>query len=380
MLDEDAPLQLEKHLKLRKDLSTVQSSSITDVWQAAPAGSKIKACTRFLDARLGPGKLSSGEFIQFGFCDPRVPFEKIRTFAGKRAQQAFNKIYNDSTWYALTKNKIAFEALLRGGRLPCPQTFAIYDRKGRGAGAPVLKSVAELEEFLLDAKNHPVFCKPTTGLLSIGSFRVDGAAKDTVLVNECHEYPVAEVVNYIQGISKKGYLFQKVLEPHPDFESIGCAVISSVRFLVLNREEEASVHSCVLKIPAKGEVADNFWRAGSIIGSVDLDTGLLERAVLKNRDGIELVSRDDTELSHVFRFKLPDFELAEKTVLDASRFLAGVRVQSWDVALTSEGPVLLEVNFGGDLNLAQLSSGKGIMTKEFCRVLRESGYSKNLPS
>ncbi|MGI9352504.1 MAG: sugar-transfer associated ATP-grasp domain-containing protein [Rhizobiaceae bacterium] len=380
MLDEETPLQLENHLRLRNDLSTVQSSSIADIWQAAPVGSKLRACIRFIDARLGPGKLSSSEFVQFGFCEPQVPYEKIRTFAGKRAQQAFNKIYNDSTWYALTKNKIAFESLMRGGGLQCPDTIAIYDRKGRGAGAPVLKNTSELEQFLLNPENHPVFCKPTTGLLSIGSFRIDSANQNTVVVNGHHNYPVSEVMNYIRGISNKGYLFQKVLEPHSDFSEIGCTVISSVRFLVLNREEESSVHSCVLKIPAKGEVADNFWRAGSIIGSVDLDTGMIERAVLKGRNEIQLIKSDTSELSHIFKFRLPDFETAKNSILAASRFLAGVRVQSWDVALTTKGPVLLEVNFGGDLNLAQLSSGKGIMNESYCGVLRESGYSKNLPA
>ncbi|MEM7214794.1 MAG: sugar-transfer associated ATP-grasp domain-containing protein [Pseudomonadota bacterium] len=379
-MEDDAPLRLGEHLRLREQLSTVQPSSIIDVWRATPAGNKLDACTKFINARFGPGKLSSGEFIQFGFCNAEAENELIEKFAGKQAQQAFNKIYNDRTWYALTKNKLAFEALMRGGGLPCPETMAIYDRKGRGAGAPVLKTKDELGAFLLSHENHPVFCKPTTGLLSIGSFRVDDVTSNQLVVNEGHQYPLSEVVEYIQGISRKGYLFQRVLEPHPDFAAIGCDVISSVRFLVFNRERESSIHSCVLKIPASGEVADNFWRSGSIIASVDLGTGKFDRAVLKTRDGVECIHKTPPDKKHLFEFQLPNFADASKCVLEASRFLAGVRVQSWDVALTKKGPVLLEVNFGGDLNLSQLSSGKGIMDKSYCDVLRESGYSGRLPS
>ncbi|MEM9278704.1 MAG: sugar-transfer associated ATP-grasp domain-containing protein, partial [Pseudomonadota bacterium] len=377
---DETPLQLEKHLRLRKELSTVQPSSIMDVWNAAPSGAKLDACRRFLSARFGPGKLSSGEFIQFGFCDPSISDAEIGTFAGKQAQQAFNKIYNDRTWYAVTKNKIAFEALMRGGGMPCPETIAIYDRKGRGAGAPVLKKAEALEAFLLDKKNHPVFCKPTTGLLSIGSFRIDKAEDKNLVVNGEHAYPVKEVIKYIQGVSKKGYLFQRVLEPHDDFKKIGCKVISSVRFLVLNREEQAEIHSCVLKVPAKGEVADNFWRSGSIIAAINLDNGKFDRAVLKNHDSVEILDAKSDEAKQYFQFELPDFEAAKNCVLQASRFLAGVRVQSWDVALTRNGPVLLEVNFGGDLNLSQLSSGKGVITRNYCQILRESGYKGRLPS
>ena len=377
-MEDPKPLQLETHLKLRKDLSTVQSSSIMDVWNAAPPGKKLQTCWKFLNARYGTGKLSSGEFLQFGFCDPANADRDISTFAGKEAQQAFNKIYNDKTWYALTKNKIAFEILMRGGGMPCAQTIAIYDRKGRGAGAPVLKTTKELEAFLLES-DYPFFCKPTTGLLSIGSFRIDGKKENVLIVNGEHEYPVEEVIRYIQGLSPKGYIFQKVLLPHPGFQEIGCHVISSVRFLVLNYEKQAKVHSCVLKIPARGEVADNFWRTGSVIAAINIETGKFDRAVLKTADGITELQADDAEGQGLFEFTLPEFEKAKECVLEASRFLPGVRVQSWDVAVTTKGPVLLEVNFGGDLNLWQLSSDSGVMDKNYCDILREAGYQGSLP-
>ncbi|MEM7069325.1 MAG: sugar-transfer associated ATP-grasp domain-containing protein [Pseudomonadota bacterium] len=376
--EEYPPLQLEKHLELRTALSTVAASSVVDVWKASARGNRLGSCQKFLKARYGPGKLSSGEFISFGFCDWEIKDNHIASFAGKQAQQAFNKVYNDKTWYAVTKHKMAFETLMKGAGMPCPKTIAIYDRKGRGAGAPILKTKEALEEFLIDPNNHPVFCKPTTGLLSIGSFRIDAIRGRKLIVNGYHEYTPAEVIHYICGLSKKGYLFQRVLSPHPGFEEIGCKVISSVRFLVLNREKEASVHSCVLKVPASGEVADNFWREGSIIAAINSDTGGIDRAVLKDPEGSTVLAKADNP--GLYGFVLPDFAQSTSCVLAASRFLAGVRVQSWDVAITNNGPVLLEVNFGGDLNLTQLSSGKGVMNKAYCDVLRDAGYSGQLPN
>ncbi len=46
---------------------------------------------------------------------------------------------------------------------------------------------------------------------------------------------------------------------------------------------------------------------------------------------------------------------------EAATVFPGIRTQSWDIAVTDQGPVLLEVNFGGDLNLAQLAEGKGVL-------------------
>ena len=53
---------------------------------------------------------------------------------------------------------------------------------------------------------------------------------------------------------------------------------------------------------------------------------------------------------------------------------AGIRTQSWDVALTDRGPVFLEVNFGGDLNLPQLANGKGVLDDTYAEHLRHCGY------
>jgi hypothetical protein len=52
----------------------------------------------------------------------------------------------------------------------------------------------------------------------------------------------------------------------------------------------------------------------------------------------------------------------------AAPVFAGVRTQSWDIALTEAGPVFLEVNFGGDLNLAQLASAKGALDERYRKL------------
>jgi hypothetical protein len=59
--------------------------------------------------------------------------------------------------------------------------------------------------------------------------------------------------------------------------------------------------------------------------------------------------------------------LADSGVLER---LNGIRA----VALTDSGPVLLEVNFGGDLNLAQLAKGAGVLDETYAEHLRRNLY------
>ena len=375
-----SPLDLKAHLKLRKTLSTVSSSSLIDVWKRAPVKDKIGCLIRFLRLRFSSGKLSSNEFIQFGFCNSNLSFKEQKNFAGKRAQQAFNLFYNDKTWYAATKHKLLFETLMKGAEIPCAETVAVYDRKGRGAAALILKSNDDLMAFLSEKSNFPLFAKPTTGLLSIGSFRIDSVLENDLLINGTHEIPIDEVCNYIKGISKKGYLFQKVLEPHSDMVKLTKDAIASARFLIFNLDDKAIIHSCCLKLPAEGEVADNFWRAGSILCNIDIEDGKIIRACLKQESDVEAISNSSDLHDKIIGFKLPDFKDAESLVMKAARNLAGIKVQSWDVAFTNNGPVLLEVNYGGDLNLSQLASGNGVMEKEYCDLLRQSNFRGKLPS
>jgi len=53
--------------------------------------------------------------------------------------------------------------------------------------------------------------------------------------------------------------------------------------------------------------------------------------------------------------------------------LPGIRARSWDVAPTNSCPVLLEVNFGGDLNLAQRAHGAGVADETYAEHLRPNG-------
>jgi hypothetical protein len=64
-------------------------------------------------------------------------------------------------------------------------------------------------------------------------------------------------------------------------------------------------------------------------------------------------------------------------VRTASLVFAGIRTQSWDIALTADGPVFLELSYG-DLNLHQLAHGAGVLDETYREHLRRCGYHGKL--
>jgi len=75
---------------------------------------------------------------------------------------------------------------------------------------------------------------------------------------------------------------------------------------------------------------------------------------------------------------IPNWEKLTELVRTASQVFAGIRTQSWDVALSANGPVFLELNYGGDLNLHQLAHGEGVLDDVYRSHLQRCGYRGKL--
>ena len=147
------------------------------------------------------------------------------------------------------------------------------------------------------------------------------------------------------------------------------------RVVVVVPSSGPKVTHAVWKIPSATAIADNFWRSGNLIAAIDHKTGRVERAVTGS--GSEIIEHDthpETGAQLVGR-ELPDWSAVVDTCLRGAQLIAPVGFQSWDIALSANGPVILEANIGSAFNLMQLSQGRGFLTDEFLKFLRERRVS-----
>lgn len=373
------PLDIKTMRTLRKELAEPPVLSLSDMIKSDQGRTPVATLFRAFLARLAPGKLSAGEYAIYGAGD--VPMDVLRKFVGVRIQNRLHAMCNDESWFAITKNKLLFEAAVRGIGLAVPETVAAYDRKGRGAGTQILASREELERFLSKMGNTPLFCKPLTGVNSLGTFRLNSVRAGIADLNDGIQKPMNQVVDFICEYSAKGYLFQKPLEPDLKVvRGIGENGLVSIRFFILLSGGKPQIEACLVKLPGPGETADNFWREGAIVCGIDPATGKIYRAVANRAHRADLIDSHPSSGTRLSGVKLPGYDAAMKAVMRAAPLLSGIATQSWDVALTNRGPVLLEVNFGGDLKLVQTATGTGLFTETYCRHLRQCGYTGSLPN
>ncbi len=325
-------------------------------------------------AARGPGDLTRDEFFYYRLYDPAVDRHERQRFLGKAVQVRMHRACNDSRWLAPIHDKALYYTVMRGLGLPIPETVAAFERTGRTFFWPSLRHEDELRAVLMSPRSYPLFAKPIDGIYSIGALELLGVEGETVRLKGGARASVDDVIQFIVAFGRHGYLFQKRLAPHPLLAERFGQTLGSIRLLVLEGPGGATVESAVAKIPRPGNVADNYWRPGNMVASLDLQLGAIRRVVSGvGEDMVEHDEHPDTN-GDLIGFVMPLWDQAVRLCLAGAKAFPGVRTQSWDVAVTPSGPVLLEVNFGGDLNLHQLAHRRGALSDSFAAHLRRCGY------
>lgn len=327
-----------------------------------------------LALRRGPGRLTLAEYCYYRLWDSDLPLAEKLRFVGKRVQPGLHVACNDPAWLAATEDKILFHLMMKGAGLPVPDLLAIIDHDRTVPGTEWLGLPDVVREALLDPAYYPFFIKPTNGRYSFGVFsgdRIDtegyvqlvgrGPADPDRLARELLDYPAP-------------MLLQRRLTPEPGLAKRFGARLCSLRVLVLLTRRGPVISRVVAKLPAPGVIADNFWRPGNMIAAVDVQTGTMIRAVRGTDQAMEVDFRHPETGLPIVGTQIPGWAKVCELAYQAARLFPGVRTQSWDIALTDTGPVALEVNWGGDLNLAQLAYGKGVLDATYNDHLAAVGY------
>lgn len=321
------------------------------------------------------GKLTPKDYFFYALYDDRkFTLKEKKRFVGHSAQMALNYICNDDEWREVAKDKIAFARFFEQRGYPVARIFAAYHSQKEFAPIATLRDPDGIRTFLEQA-SYPLFCKPVSGMDSLGAARLevfDSSTKELVLGDgqrvEIDQF-IAEALQF-----KDGYIFQEVLHPHPDIAAICGDRIANVRMVVVLSDSGPELLRALWKIPAGCNVADNMWR-GNILGSLDLETGRVLRATQGLGPKRREVDPHPNSGRPLKGTMLPQWSDAKALCLDAAKTMPGLRLQAWDISICDSGPVLGEVNSGGDYYLPQLAADKGMLEGKFLRLLESRTQS-----
>ena len=168
---------------------------------------------------------------------------------------------------------------------------------------------------------------------------------------------VGALTRHVRSRSKKDrMLVQPRLDNHPDLAALAGDALSTVRIITaLNDLAVPEATDAVFKMAADGATADNFHRGG-LAASVDLVSGSLGKATgLDPNSGHH--DRHPTRGATIQGTKLPMWESTVDLALCAHRLFPAQVLLAWDIAITPQGPVLLEANPRPGFHMTQRASG-----------------------
>ncbi len=329
----------------------------------------------------GPGRLMPVEFLQHRLWDRELmPGDRAR-FVGLAAQGLFHRTTCDYGWRAVADDKLIAQATLSAAGIAAVPEITGVAHPTRGLdGAAALRSIDDVVGFLRDPSQYPLVAKPIDGVFSVGvihAVSVDPTS-DTIRAVTGATVPIPTVAARILDY-RGGYLIQRALLPPTELGRMSGGRLCTVRVLVLLTDAGPVIHRAALKIPIRVNEADNYWREGNRLGAIDLATGEVTRvmtgkATSLRRDPIH----PDTGCA-IEGVTVPDWNDLQSLVTRAAPLFPGIRTQSWDVAITDHGPILLELNWGGDLYLHQIAHGAGVLDDAYCSHLRACGFQGRLP-
>lgn len=170
---------------------------------------------------------------------------------------------------------------------------------------------------------------------------------------------------------EQSYLVQECLVNHDQITSRTLSALSTIRILVCQDEnwEPEVVHAYMRMSSDPAKIVDNV-HAGGLASPVDIESGVIGAATdLGLSSKVGWVDEHPTTGASITGFTVPLWEEAKDLARRAQRALGVFCVGGWDVAITPEGPVIVEGNHGPCVDSTQKMLRRPIGNTRYGRLL-----------
>lgn len=278
----------------------------------------------------------------------------------------------------ITLDKVLTTQMLSEAGVRVAPISAVINRAGEFGSDQRENSWAILNDFegvigFLDSDQCPpeLFSKPAGGVGGSGTIAAslhEGQwhTSDNILSTE-------ELANLLlQNNSELGRLVQPQLKNHPALEKItGGKSPSTVRVVTAIHNGKARIVYAVQKLTTNNNTTDNFSHgdAGNMMCAVDIGSGTLENCYGKksrNKYILSQFNRHPNTDERTTGAKIPLMDEVFNIAKDAALVMKEQPLLGFDIAITENGPIILEANNYCGFSAPQLThsiSGRALLVQ-----------------
>lgn len=287
--------------------------------------------------------LTTGEYYEFEFEKRDEQFRQ--TFLGLNEQRFYLDYLNPVRYYTLARNKFMAHRMLDNTGVRTSELYCYYQPEARyvfsSESASDIKGVLRI----LQSKNVQLCVIKTT----------ESSHGDNVWVIKAINYQENEaVMTRFDGkditlssiLGKEALIFESVVRQTKQFSAFNESSVNTVRFMTtLYPDGSARVIGTFMKIGRAGKCVDNAGTGGNVDVCVDVETGEIKNAIQfdgwRNIKDIEKHPDSGVQLNGVV---IENWKSIKKEVIKFQQAFPYCKAAGWDIAITDEGPIVIEVN------------------------------------
>ena len=295
---------------------------VMDVVKEKSGQSKIRSFFDILwcAARYGAGYY---DYVMFGFYN--MNGRQRDTYLTRMRNKKVLELMNDPAYSDEFDDKLRFN-----------QRFAAF--LGRRTLNGETATVEELAEFL-DGQ-EAIFAKINRGDC--------GRGVEKLYVRD-FDGPAA-MLDYLR--QNKLVVLEQVLPQHPDMARLHPSSVNCLRIVTDVVHDTVHIAYVVVKMGRGGGVCDNSGQGG-ILCRVDMDTGKI--CSVATDDYFHIFSTHPDTGVVLEGYQIPLFQEALELARQAARVVPQIRHVGWDMAITPNGPAIIEGNDFPGTDLCQLA-------------------------
>lgn len=326
--------------------------------------STIRVIINWLTAFL-KDLFSAQEIRLYGLADPEDGINRIRRYVSKEMADRFYRKYNPSAAVPNIEDKFIFATLCLQHHLPIPATYGIF-KQGivKTLDGRIFQESGEFRDFIRALKPGEYLLKPNNGMLGLGlsSLEIDdqGSLKfqgKPITADDLYR-ELCSIEVTLPASSKgdsvdmdfEGLLFQQRIANHPEVTKLtGFKMLQTVRICTyVTDDNQIEILFAFMKLAGQEGLSDAFnsGKTGNMLAKIDPVTGKFCNAYAMDQQQGYLVEtiRHSVTQADLLNFTIPHWQVCLALVQRLSIVFLPLRAIGWDIAITDDGPMVLEGN------------------------------------
>ena len=287
--------------------------------------------------------LTTEEYFQFEFERRDKDFRD--SFLGLNEQRYYLDYLNPKKYYILARNKYLTHKVLNNTGVRKSELYCYYHPEGKVLHSSEIANNLEGIVRILKSKEIDQCVIKTTESSSGANVLV--VKKISYSDNNCiltlFDGTVKKMSDFI---SDTPLIFESLIAQTEQLSSLNPSSVNTIRFMTtLYPSGESKVIAAFIKIGRDGKCVDNAGKGGNVDACIDINTGKILYTI--QFDGwrrIKNITHHPDNGNLIEGIKIEGWEKIKDQVNKFQESFPFIKAAGWDIAVTDEGPVVIEVN------------------------------------